>query len=283
MSLTELESVANDAYQAYSDADNAVTAATEKTAAAEQAYYDALNQHDYGDMSGEGKRIIDEARQALEDAKAEEAAAVEARDNAAVAAGEAMEDIEKKKRALRLTRMLDTTYVVHCARIECSNGMRESYLVLGPTHGVKTHQIPQLTVQDTILDTNIINFGGCHSMENPSVQEAAEEAVREAKEAVQNKERTGVDKFFDKVVGWFVKDQEIEVDESLMQQCVGKCCAQFPAGTEWVWGHEKVTINGKPVLLRRCSLMCNYGGYITILLSGQPESQPEDQTETQPE
>lgn len=48
--------------------------------------------------------------------------------------------------------------------------MRESYLALDATHGVLTHQIPQMTVKDMILNTNIINFGGCYSRENPDVQ-----------------------------------------------------------------------------------------------------------------
>lgn len=72
-----------------------------------------------------------------------------------------------KKQELRDSRVNDTAYVVHCARIECPFGMRESYLALDATHGVLTHQIPQMTVKDMILNTNIINFGGCHSRENP--------------------------------------------------------------------------------------------------------------------
>ncbi|MFR8846610.1 MAG: PAAR-like protein [Waltera sp.] len=50
-----------------------------------------------------------------------------------------------------------------------------------------------------------------------------------------------------------------------------ECKAQFPADGEWLEGHEKVFINGEPLLLRRCSIMCSYGGCVTILLSGQPE------------
>ena len=52
---------------------------------------------------------------------------------------------------------------------------------------------------------------------------------------------------------------------------LGECTAEFPADGEWLEGHEKVFINGEPVLLRRCSIMCNYGGCVTILVSGQPE------------
>ena len=50
----------------------------------------------------------------------------------------------------------------------------------------------------------------------------------------------------------------MNVDESLMQQCVGECLSSFAWDAKWEKGHEKVTVNGEPVLLRRCSLTCNF-------------------------
>ena len=151
--------------------------------------------------------------------------------------------------------------------------MRESYLVLGPTHGVKTRQIPQMTIKDILPFINVINFGGCFSMENPSVKAAAEAAVMAGQKTNEDRhnEKGCIGRFFDNVVDWFVGDHEMSVDESLMQQCVGECLSSFPGNAKWEKGHEKVTNNGEPVLLRRCSLTCNYGGCITILVSGQPE------------
>ncbi len=177
--------------------------------------------------------------------------------------------MEQKKEELRKSRYKDTTYVVHCARIECSCGMRESYLALGPTHGVKTRQIPQMIISDTVLDTNIINFGGCKSKENPTLIAAAEEAARKANEEIQEKRKKGG--FFNWVIDLFCGDGHVEVSDSLLEQCVGECKDCIPANAEWRRGHVKVSINGKPVLLRRCSTRCIYGGLVTILLSGQPE------------
>ena len=273
MNLSGLESLQGEANKKFSEAYETVGKASENAAAAEQAFYEAANEYTFGDMSDESLKKMEAAQKAMEQAKVEEQAANDAMEEAAAEAQAAAEAVEKKKEELRENRDNDTTYVVHCARIECTKGMRESYLTLGPTHGVKTRQIPQMTVKDTILDTNIINFGGCFSLENPSVKEAAEAAVEAAQKTIEEKrnEKGFIGKFFDRVVDFFVSDQEMKVDESLMEQCVGECIANFPAGAQWIKGHEKVTINGEDVLLRRCSLMCNYGGCITLLLSGQPE------------
>ena len=130
-----------------------------------------------------------------------------------------------------------------------------------------------MTIKDWIPDTNIINFGGCFSQENPSVKEAAENAVHAAQDAIEKKKegRSGFGKFMDSVIDFFVDDKEVNVDESLMQMCVGECRPEFPPNPEWKLGHKKVTVNGESVLLRRCSIMCNHGGCITILFSGQPD------------
>lgn len=268
-SLPGLENTANNAYKAYAEAKDAAAAAKEKTASAEQAYEDAVNQYMFGDGSPESLEKMQEAQQALKEAKAEEKAAAEAEEAATKAAQEAAEAVEQKKDELRKSRYWDTTYVVHCARVECSCGMRESYLALGPTHGVKTRQIPQMITSDTVLDENIINFGGCKSKENPSLIAAAEEAARKANEEIQ--ERRKKKGFFNRIIDLFCGDGHVEVSDSLLEQCVGECKECFPADAEWRRGHVKVFINGKPVLLRRCSARCIYGGLVTILLSGQPE------------
>lgn len=269
VSLPNLENSANEAYVAYSEAKNAVDAAKEKTASAEQAYEDAMNQYMFGDGSPESLEKMQEAQQALENAKAEEKAAGEALETATAEAQAASELVEQKKDELRRSRFWDTTYVVHCARIECSCGMRESYLALGPTHGVKTRQIPQMIISDTVLDTNIINFGGCKSKENPTLIAAAEEAARKANEEIDKKRKEKG--FFNRIIDFFCGDGHVEVSDSLLEQCVGECKDCIPANAEWRRGHVKVSINGKPVLLRRCSTRCIYGGLVTILLSGQPE------------
>ncbi|MGN0403377.1 MAG: PAAR-like protein [Acetatifactor sp.] len=266
ISLTDVESAANDAYKTYYDAGENLTAAQEKKSSAEQAYEEAMNQYMYGDGSQESLEKMQEAQQAYETAKAEEEAAEKTLETAREEAQAAAEAVEQKKDELRQSRHLDTTCVVHCARVECTYAMRESYLALGQTHGVKTRQIPQMTIGDTVLDTNIINFGGCRSKENPTLIAAAEEAARKANEEIKKKKG-----FIDSVIDLFCGNRKIEVSDSLMEQCMGECKACFPVHAEWRSGHKKVFINGEAVLLRRCSVRCNYGGEVTILLSGQPE------------
>lgn len=148
-----------------------------------------------------------------------------------------------------------------------------------------TGEIPQMTVKDTKLNTNIINFGGCRSKENPSVQRAAENARNRANTHIErNKDwrdtaaaavtvtRIAISPV-KAIVEHFCNRNKKEdgVSDSLMSECIGACTACFPANAIWENGHGKVKINGEPVLLRRCTMNCNYGGRITILLSGQPE------------
>lgn len=266
VSLADAESAANEVYMAYGKANETATAAKEKAEKAKKAYEEAKNRYWWKDGSPESYKEMQEAKRALEAAKAEEKAAEKALEAAAKEAQEASENVEKKKEELRRTRHMDTTYVVHCARVECTFGMRESYLALGPTHGVKTRQIPQMTANDTVLDTNIINFGGCKSKENPTLIAAAKEAARKANEEIQKKKG-----FLDSVIDFFCGNREIKVTDSLLEQCMGECKGCFAANAKWRRGHKKVFINGEAVLLRRCSVRCIYGGKVTILLSGQPE------------
>lgn len=267
--LNELESTERNANQAFYDSYQAKTAADENAAAANEAYQQALNNlcNDYDGRNPADKQSeFQEAKEALDNAKAEAESANESFEAAAEAAQEAADAVEAKKEELRKSRFKDTSYVVHTARIECSCGMRDSYLVLDRTHGVYTRQIPQMTVKDNILDTNIINFGGCKSKENPSLIEAAEKAVADARKLIEE----GKD-WRDHLMGIFVKEEEIEVTDSLLEQCVGECQMKLPKKSTWSKGHKKVKINRRAPLLRRCELTCNYGGKIIILLSGQPE------------
>lgn len=288
-SLTALENTQNQAYESFFTAKTDAEAAAERLNAASNALQLAETQYMNGEISQEEWEA---AVHELSDAKAAEKEASENLETAAAEAQAAADAVEAKKQELRENRKNDTTYVVHCARIECPFGMRESYLALGPTHGVLTHQIPQMTVKDMILDKNIINFGGCHSRENPGVQAEIDKT---------NKLIEAKKDWRDKVVGYFTKEwkkhvavlkvgisigkkllgikdkpktkEELEAEkiQEMWSDFVGECNAGFPADGEWLDGHEKVFINGEPVLLRKCSIMCNYGGCVTILLSGQPE------------
>lgn len=244
-------------------------------------------------MSGQGKTAsCDEEKenekkaavQALEEALAAKEKAEADMQAAASIAQAAEAAVEKKKQELRDDREKDAVYVVHRAQIECPYGMRESYLALEYTHGVLTRKTPQMTVKDILLNKNIINFGGCYSKENPMVQEAIERVTAAANEQIDEMKdwRDDVIGFAKKVTGFFMspfipknapdrQKTEEELAQERMSECVGECIAEFPADAEWIEGQEKVLINGEPVLLRKCSIMCNYKGCITILDPGQPE------------
>ena len=187
ISLSGLEQMQGEANKKFTESYDAAQKASEKAAAAEEAFYKAAQDYTFGDMSDESFQKKEAAQKAMEEAKAEAEAAEKAMEEAAAEAQTAGEAVENKKEELRKNRDNDTTYVVHCARIECSKGMRESYLVLGPTHGVKTRQIPQMTIKDILPEVNVINFGGCFSTENPSVKAAAEAAVMAAQKTIEDK------------------------------------------------------------------------------------------------
>lgn len=161
---------------------------------------------------------------------------------------------------------LKDTYVVHCAEIRCTKGMRESYLVLENTHGVYLKQMPALTVKDCVADTNLINFGGCYSIENPSTQE-------EAKKIKEMVEDACPDTFTDKFGKCFCRGdkEDIQLTNEGEFKVVGECLLALCAGQEWNYGKEKVTIDGEKPLMGGAKLYCIYGGEIEIITSGQPE------------
>lgn len=268
-SLHDLEGASNTANQAYCESYDTCMAANEKAAAAKEAYQKALNdlgnEYDGGSMK-EKQEAFQEALKAKNEADSELSEAAEAFEAAAAEAQLAEDAVAEKKAELRASRADDTTFVVHTARAECSCGIKESYLALDATHGVYTRKKPQMIITDQIFNKNVINFCGCTSRENPTVIAAAEQAAQAARDEIAANKT-----WRDSLVQLFCGTDEIEVTDSLIEQCVGECITTFPPGLTWLKEHEKVTVNKVSPLLRRCELKCNYGGSITILLSGQPE------------
>lgn len=284
-SLRELEDSLQSAGEKYNEAYNNYKAAQEKTAAAVQKRDEIFNKYGLGNPTAQCRAELAQAKQFVKKAQAEEAAAQLAATEAMKQARRKSKIVEMKKSMIRKSADTDMTCVVYQARIECTYGMRESYLSLKSTHGVMTKEIPQMTVKDARRNTNIINFGGCRSMENPSVERAAKRVENGANVRIELK-KDGRDTAAavvkaariaicpgKAIIEHFLSTFKKEEDEleSLKRECIGECTACFPANAAWEKGHEKVTINGEQVLLRRCTMRCNYGGRITILLSGQPE------------
>ena len=271
--LGDLEMASYEASQKFYQDYEAAKAADEKLTAAQETFNNAVNAMAANEYEcdpnklAESQKNLQEASKALNEAKSAVESATKALEESAQVAQDAQDAVEEKKNELRNSRATDTSFVVLMARSECSFGTRTSQLALDTTHGVYTKKIYQMTVQDMIANTNVINFCTCKSKENPKVIEAAQKVVDDANEQIANKERG----WGERLVEVFVKPEKMEVTDGLLEQCEGECIVEFASGAVWSKGHEKVTINDEAPLLRRCELMCKYGGGIILLLSGQPE------------
>ncbi len=163
---------------------------------------------------------------------------------------------------------LNDTFVVHGACSLCTMGMRPSVVVLPETHGVFLRGQAQMTIKDCEGDTNVICFGGCYSMENPSTKEEAEKVQKAVDEACP-------ETFTDKVMNFFTggkkKKKKEEPKDSETPQVVGVCTPRIIA-QEWDHGQEGVETETERPLMGGAKLYCMYGGEIQITEAGQPEA-----------
>jgi Domain of unknown function (DUF4280) len=63
------------------------------------------------------------------------------------------------------------------AMMQCSFGMAPSSLVVLPTNKVMTNMVPDANIMDHIPMTNIMPFGMCQSLANPTVAAATTAAL----------------------------------------------------------------------------------------------------------
>ena len=261
------EEKAAQAREAYERGYERLEAACEKEKEAEKAYFQA--QVDLGneivcsygreeELNEKLNQAADQYKEAIADRKKAEAALKGSQ--AGVLASAAM--TEAKKAGLENTRDESMDFVVHMARIRCTYGMRESMAVLKMDHGVMSGGQAQMTVTDADKAVNFIDFGGCTSPENETVRAAAQEAMDTAIGSIEKG-------WADGVAAAFTKEGSADLEDEIVNQCIGECLLKFPAGALWEKGHEKVKIQEDALLVRRCELTCAYGGLVTILLSGQ--------------
>lgn len=195
-----------------------------------------------------------------------EAKAVE---EAAKKAAEVATRIAAEKEAAERRATLDKSYILHTALVTCDKAytneeINPSYIVLTESHGEFVHGLPLLTVNDSVADKHVLNFGICRSPKNPEVQKAA----REILDKVQEESKS----WTDKLLGIFVDTDNKDVcdsEESLAAYCAAPCHPEFY--TSWIDGKKDVLVDGVPTLLGRCTLCCKYGGTIEIQTSGQYE------------
>lgn len=118
------------------------------------------------------------------------------------------------------------------AMCQCSFGMAPSALMVTPENKVMT-SMPYATIMDNVPMKNIMPFGMCQSMANPTVAAATAAAM-----------------------GVLTPMPCIPVTAS-----------------PWVPGSPTVLIANKPALNSSCKLMCNWGGVIQINNPGQQKTQ----------
>lgn len=113
------------------------------------------------------------------------------------------------------------------AMMTCSFGMAPSTLTILPTSGVMS-AMPLATIMDQVPFVNILPFGMCTSLSNPTVASATAAAL-------------GV--------------------------LTPMPCVPVPTGP-WAPGVPQVLIGGKPALNNQCKLTCAYGGIIQFTNPG---------------
>ncbi len=113
------------------------------------------------------------------------------------------------------------------AMMTCTFGMAPSALTVLPTAQVMS-AMPLATIMDNVPMVNILPFGMCSSLSNPTVASATAAA---------------------------------------MGGLTPMPCGPVPAGP-WAPGVPQVLIGGKPALNNQCKLTCAYGGMIQFTNSG---------------
>lgn len=119
--------------------------------------------------------------------------------------------------------------VVMTGALQCSFGAAPSTLVVTPENKVIVNNMPAATIMDNVPMKNIMPFGMCSSLANPTVASATAAAL-------------GV---------------------LTPMPCIPVTAAP------WAPGSATVMIANKPALNNSCKLMCNWGGVISINMAGQ--------------
>ena len=123
--------------------------------------------------------------------------------------------------------------VVNGALLKCSFGMAPSALVVLPVNKVMCGMVPAANIMDHVPMTNIMPFGMCQSIANPTVAAATAAAL-----------------------GVFTPMP---------------CIPATPS--PWVPGVPTVLIGNQPALDNNCKCMCNWAGVIEITNPGQMQTE----------
>ncbi|MBK8987822.1 MAG: DUF4280 domain-containing protein [Chloroflexi bacterium] len=119
--------------------------------------------------------------------------------------------------------------VVNGAQLMCSFGTAPSALVVTPENMTNANKVPAATIMDNVPMKNIMPFAMCITLSNPQVAAATSAAL-------------GV---------------------LTPQPCIPVTAAP------WTPGSPTVLVKSKPALTNTCTLMCNWGGSISVVSAGQ--------------
>ena len=119
--------------------------------------------------------------------------------------------------------------VTNSASIRCSYGTTPGTLTITPEGRVNASNLPAATIMDNVPMKNILPFGMCTTLSNPQVAAATSAAL-------------GV---------------------LTPQPCIPVTTAP------WTPGSPTVTIARNPVINNSCTVMCSWGGVISINSAGQ--------------
>ena len=119
--------------------------------------------------------------------------------------------------------------VVNGAMIACSFGTAPASLTVMPVNRIMVANQPAANIQDNLPMVNIMPFGMCTAISNPTVAAATTAAL-------------GV---------------------LTPQPCIPLTTSP------WVPGSATVMVAGKPALHNQCQLLCQWGGIITVSNPGQ--------------
>ena len=122
--------------------------------------------------------------------------------------------------------------VVMGAMMTCPFGVAPSTLMVLPANRVTCSKVPAANIMDHIPMTNIMPFGVCNSLANPTTAAATSAAL-------------GV---------------------LTPTPCIPATAAP------WAPGAAQTTIANMPALHNACTLTCNWGGVITITNPGQTQT-----------
>lgn len=115
------------------------------------------------------------------------------------------------------------------ATVSCSFGTAPSAFSVIPTAMVNAGGLPAASIMDYAPLVNVLTFGMCSSLANPTVASATAAAM----------------------------------GALTPMPCIPATAAP------WTPGSSTVMIGGKPALNDGCKLMCSYGGSISVSVAGQ--------------